>query len=242
MFIILPSVSQKNYTSKNQGFNTLKRAFSRLIFFNTYCLTFLESWPLNPPVCQNERKFYIDPQTRFYLSMIYQFKITSIEKPDFSLTVDLDGKHTFADFHECIQQACRYSPDQLASFFLAGKNWGKQIEITQLDMGFAGLASKIMSKTHLEDLLYSEQQRLLYVFDFFYDRSFYIELTHISMGKNLFEPTVTSYEGDAPAQILEEDLQEQGTEILQQEDRLDYGDLDDYTEIFGEMEDLTEGL
>lgn len=62
------------------------------------------------------------------------------------------------------------------------------------------------------------------------------------MGKNLLEPSVTSVQGDAPVQTLEEDLQEQEYETPRMTERYDYGDLDDYTEIFGEMEDLTEGI
>lgn len=175
--------------------------------------------------------------------MVYKFNITAIEKADFSLQIGLNGTNTFADFHNCIQKACNYKPDQLASFFLAGKKYGKQIEITSLDFGINNQSKYVMSKTHIEDLLKSIQQRLLYVFDFFNDRSFYIELTQISMGKNLLEPSVTSINGDAPVQILEEEeSQEQGYKVLYQEDKYDYGDLDDYTEIFGEIEDLTEGL
>ncbi len=99
-----------------------------------------------------------------------------------------------------------------------------------------------MGKTKLHNILSDKGQRLLYVFDFFNDRSFYIELTKIYMEKHLQENKVTQNEGDAPAQVLEEELQGQGLEILNQENRYrDYGDLDDYTEIFGEMEDLIEG-
>ena len=174
--------------------------------------------------------------------MEYQFKLTSTERDNFALLLNIDGKHTFADFHRCIQKACHYSPDQLASFFLAGKNWGKQIEITSLDTGTTEFSKHIMGKTPIKDLMNNVQQCLLYVFDLFLDRSFYVELTQINMGKNLLEPSVTALNGDAPAQTLEEDIQENGYEVLYQEDKYDYGDLDDYTEIFGEMEDFTEGL
>lgn len=62
------------------------------------------------------------------------------------------------------------------------------------------------------------------------------------MKKNLQEKQVTHRLGDAPAQVLEEELQDQGLNVLDQENQYqDYGDLDDYTEIFGEMEDLIEG-
>ena len=174
--------------------------------------------------------------------MVYQFKITSIEKPDFVRVVEMDGQRNFADFHNLIQESCQYSSDQLASFFIAGDKWGKQTEITFLDYGVNWTQTKIMGKTKLCDILCDTEQRLLYIFDFFNDRSFYIELTEIYMEKNLQENKLTFQYGDAPAQILEEELQDQVTSQLDLDNRYhDYGDLDDYTEIFGEMEDLFEG-
>lgn len=173
--------------------------------------------------------------------MVYLGHITSKEKPGFYLHIVLDAEHTFADFHASIQKACGYSPNQMASFFLPGHSPGKQIEVTELDSGFSAFPRYIMGKTQLKTLLKSKQERLLYVFDFFQDRSFDIELTQIFMEKNLIEPSITSMNGDAPAQILEEEVQEQDVESSTDEERYDYGDLDDYTEIFGEMEDLLEG-
>lgn len=174
--------------------------------------------------------------------MVYQFKILSTEIPDFILVVEADGRHTFADLHICIQKACGFNPDQLASFFIAGPKCGRQIEITQLDMGFTGLYKYFMEKTPIEKLLDRENQKLLYVFDFFMDRLFFIELTSIFMGRNLSEPSVTYQKGNAPSQLQEEKLLEQEIEAKIDEECLDYGDLDDYTEIFGEMEDLEGGL
>ena len=111
-----------------------------------------------------------------------------------------------------------------------------------MNQGLAGFPKYTMGKTQLKNLLSTKQERLLYVFDFFQDRSFDIELTQIFMEKNLVEPSITSMSGDAPAQILEEELQEEGIQSFHvAEDLYDYGDLDDYTEIFGEMEDLLEG-
>jgi hypothetical protein len=175
--------------------------------------------------------------------MVYLSHITCMEKPDFCLQIIVDAKHTFADFHAAIQEACGYSPYQVASFFfLPGISPSRQIEISQIDTGFPGFPKYIMGKTQLKSLLTSEQERLLYVFDFFQDRSFDIELTQIFMEKNLLKPSITSMTGDAPAQTLEEELQEEGSESFNAvEERYDYGDLDDYTEIFGEMEDLLEG-
>lgn len=174
--------------------------------------------------------------------MVYQFKIFSTEMPDFILVVEADGRHTFADLHICIQKACGFNPDQLASFFIAGPKCGRQIEITQLDLGFIGQNNYIMERTPIEKLLDHKNQKLLYVFDFFMDRLFFVELTSIFMGKNLSEPSVAYQNGNAPSQLKEDELLGQENEVKNEEECLDYGDLDDYTEIFGEMEDLTGGL
>lgn len=175
--------------------------------------------------------------------MVYLSHITCMEKPDFCLQIVLDAKHTFADFHSAIQKACGYGPNQVASFFFQpGTSPAKQIEIPQMNRGLAGFPKYTMGKTQLKNLLSTKQERLLYVFDFFQDRSFDIELTQIFMEKNLLEPSITSMSGDAPAQILEEELQEEGIQSFHAKEGLsDYGDLDDYTEIFGEMEDLLGG-
>ncbi len=175
--------------------------------------------------------------------MVYLFHISSVEKPDFSIEMALNSRHTFADFNRCIQEACGYSQDQLASFFIQGKSTGKPIEITQLDLGPIGIpTAHVMNKTLLCQFLHKETQRLLYVFDFFQDRSFYIELIQISMDKNLMEPSITSQKGKAPSQLLDEELQEEELSSQPFEERYDYGDLDDYNEIYGEMENLKEGL
>ena len=177
--------------------------------------------------------------------MVYLFHISSAEKPDFSLEVALNSRHTFADFSHCIQEVCEYSQDQLAAFFIQGKSPGKPIEISQLDLGPIGIpTAHVMRKTLLCQFLYKETQRLLYVFDFFQDRSFYIELIQISMDKNLMEPSVTTQKGKAPSQLLDEELHEEELSAQAQppEERSDYGDLDDYNEIYGEMENLMEGL
>ncbi|MGQ8336537.1 IS1096 element passenger TnpR family protein [Sunxiuqinia sp. A32] len=168
--------------------------------------------------------------------------MTSIENPDFLRSIEIDSQNTFADLHRCIQETCGYEPDQMASFFVPGEKHGSQLEITLLDLGFSGMQSRIMGKTTLNEFITDVNQRLLYVFDFFNDRSFYIELTQISMEKHLQETKVTLKKGEAPAQVIEQEMHDQG--IRTQNNGVvyqDYGDLDDYNEIFGEMEDLVEG-
>ena len=171
--------------------------------------------------------------------MIYHFKIISQESKSFILEVEMDGGHTFFDLHCLIQKSAGFESHQLASFFLSDDSRMKTKEISMLDTGFDEGVYFIMQKTKLSDLLRSRDQKLIYTFDFFYDRSFFLELTEIIMEKNLKEPLVTRKHGDAPAQVLGEETDEYVAAKLQEEEVfMDFGILDDYNELFGEMEDF----
>lgn len=170
--------------------------------------------------------------------MIFKFQIVSQESQNFLLEVALDEKHSFFDFHSIIQKSVGFESHQLASFFVSDKRWKKLVEISMLDLGINGAAFFIMQKTKLSDLLQEEGQKLIYTFDFLNDRSFLIELTGIIMEKNLNEPLVTLKQGDAPVQVLGEEVSVDEQTELQEEVYMDFGELDDYTEIFGEMDDF----
>jgi hypothetical protein len=61
------------------------------------------------------------------------------------------------------------------------------------------------------------------------------------MEKNLNDPLVTLKLGDTPVQVLGEDVDVLDQESLDLQDEKVYmlfGELEDYTEIFGEMEDF----
>jgi hypothetical protein len=171
--------------------------------------------------------------------MIYHFKITSPESKNFHMEVELGEKDSFFDFHTLIQKSIGFESHQLASFFISDGGWKKIKEISMLDTGINGGVYFIMQKTKLEVLVRLEGQKLLYTFDFFNDRSLYIELTGIIMEKNLKEPLVTLKQGDAPVQVLgEEPDQPEAAKLQEEEVFMDFGVVDDYNELFGEMEDF----
>ncbi len=173
--------------------------------------------------------------------MIFHFQILSQEFKNFQLDVELSEKHTFFDFHSIIQKSLGYESHQLASFFISDKKWLKEKEISLLDLGINGAAYFIMQKTKLTNLIHTKGQKLIYTFDFLNDRSLLIELTDIIMEKNLNEPTVALKQGDTPRQVLGEDVDVIDQETLDLNDEKSYmlfGELEDYTEIFGEMEDF----
>ena len=108
-----------------------------------------------------------------------------------------------------------------------------------LDMGINGAAFFIMQKTKLSQLIKSINNKLIYTFDFLNDRSLFIELTSIIMEKSLSEPFVTLKQGDTPVQVFSEEVETHEPEVVVEEEVfMDFGILEDYTEIFGEMDDF----
>lgn len=171
--------------------------------------------------------------------MVYSFKLKSQEAKNFLLAIDIDGKHTFYDFHKTIQENTDFQSHQLASFFISDGNWKKKNEISLLDSGINVYPHFTMYKTRISDLIHEQTKFILYTYDLFNDRSFNLELTEIFMERNLNEPQVTLKKGEAPVQILEEETKDEETFIVEEDETLhDFGILEDYTEIFGEMEDF----
>ncbi|MCG8582344.1 MAG: plasmid pRiA4b ORF-3 family protein [Bacteroidales bacterium] len=159
--------------------------------------------------------------------MIIYLRILSHEAEDFVKEVAIDDTLTFADLHNCIQSTLAYDATQMASFFTTDSQWNKEIEITLFDMAESGSESlKVMQETLISDFLFEEGQRLLYVYDFFSERAFFMEVIKIADGK-LEKPNCYRNEGKAPEQIMIGDLSEdiKNTSYDEFEDEFD-GSLD----------------
>jgi hypothetical protein len=106
--------------------------------------------------------------------MVYKFVVLSDEDESFVREFEFLDTHTLFDFHTQIQDELEFDKSQLASFFLATDNWEKEEEFTLFDMG---TGSSTMEDAIFEDVIFRKNQKLLYVFDFFNDRAFFIEYT-----------------------------------------------------------------
>jgi hypothetical protein len=169
--------------------------------------------------------------------MICVFEISSSEAPDFKRLIQISPENTFEDLHLVIQDASNFDHSQLASFFITDDHWRKQIEISSLDLGAKENVILSMRKTKLNEHMFRAGQKLVYVFDFFNDRFFYLELKDILMKTDLKEPFVAYEKGNAPAQFLINDYDSPEVELLDRnEPNQSFGDLEDYYEIFGEMD------
>ena len=169
--------------------------------------------------------------------MVCVFEISSIENSEFKRLIQIISGDTFEDLHRIIQNTSNFDQSQLASFFLTDDNWKKQIEISLLDSDKSNKRVISMRKTILDEYISEIGQKSVYVFDFFNERYFYVELKEKLMKTDLKEPFVAYEKGNAPSQFLINDLENPEVETIDQDESYkSFGDLEDYYEIFGEMD------
>ena len=107
--------------------------------------------------------------------MVYKFRIISDEEKDFARELLIHKNSTFLDFHHCLQDDLGYDPKQLASFFITNSSWEKKTQITLIDMmDDENEDVTTMDQAKIGDYVTKVGGRMLYVFDFFSERSFFI--------------------------------------------------------------------
>lgn len=137
--------------------------------------------------------------------MIYRINFMSEEADNFKLTLEASSEATFLDLHKAILSAVGYPDDQMTSFFMCNAQWEKEQEVTLVEMGDTfDYDNMTMEDTHLDELLYEQKQRLLYVFDPMFERSFFGSLAKIEPG-DMDGVRLIELKGEAPKQLQTED-------------------------------------
>lgn len=169
--------------------------------------------------------------------MIYKFRIVSDEVANFKLEILIDSDDTFLRLRNAILDAVGYTKDQMDSFFICEDDWSKEKEITLADMGTESDQDLwIMENTPLSELIEEEGQKLIYVFDYLTERSFFMEMKEMITGKQLLDPLCQRKEGKAPEQFIDVDEYKPAqASALEDIDEEFYGS-DEYNE--DEIEDL----
>lgn len=137
--------------------------------------------------------------------MVYRFKLVSDEVSNFSREIEIDSDNTFLQLRNAILESVNFTKDELDSFFLCNDEWEREDEITLEDMGNSAADQDIwlMESTPLSELIEDEGQKLSFVFDYFTERSFFLELKEIIPSRHLVEPICTMKLGKAPAQTVD---------------------------------------
>lgn len=174
--------------------------------------------------------------------MVYRFKLVSDEVSNFSREIEADSENTFLQLRNAILDSVDFTKDELDSFFLCDEDWNKQDEITLEDMGDSSSDRDIwlMDETPLGELLEEEGQRLIFVFEYMTERSFFMELKEIMPSRHLSEPVCTLKRGKGPHQTVNLEEFEKKLDLNAQEKMIDY-DLDIYPTDEYNPEELEDG-
>lgn len=145
--------------------------------------------------------------------MIFKYRLLSDEVEDFVRDIEIPFDATLLDFHKCILSALEYNPCENASFFESDSEWEKLREYTLFDMGSDGVdidedddieAPVPMKGVKLGQATPNKFDRLIYVFDMFNERGFYVELlSAAALEEGVQYPRVVSASGDVPPQICD---------------------------------------
>lgn len=111
--------------------------------------------------------------------MVFRFRMLSDENDHFVRDYEVLYDTTLLAFHQFILQSLEYE-ECMASFFTADDRWEKQREFTLMDMGDdAEHGPETMENVVLGQIIHRLRDRLIYLFDLFGDRAYYLELTGV---------------------------------------------------------------
>ena len=140
--------------------------------------------------------------------MVLKFRLISNEQDDFVRDFEILAEQTFFDLHMAIQGNLHFDKSQIASFFICNQDWEKEQEITLFELTEEESASVItMENARIIDHMLEEHDKMVYVFDVFNERMFFIELADKHSKDTSNEYPICSFEkGQPPQQLLMDKL------------------------------------
>ncbi|MCH2490939.1 MAG: plasmid pRiA4b ORF-3 family protein [Flavobacteriales bacterium] len=166
--------------------------------------------------------------------MIYRFRVILDTHEDVFRDIEIDASMTMEDFHNAITQAFGFAGQEMASFYVSNEAWEQGEEIALFDMSEDESQVRVMNETILEDTVWEQQTRLIYIYDFLNMWTFLVELAEITEPEDgRIYPNLMFAHGQIPDEAPEKDFiieSEEGAEELEDEDydldAEDYDNLD----------------
>ena len=164
--------------------------------------------------------------------MVYKIRVILNSEEDVIRDIAIDSFSNLEDLHNAITNSFGFTGDQMASFYRSDETWVQGEEHPLFDMG-EGADRKIqMRDIVLEEIFQKDNDKMLYVYDFFNMWSFYVELIQSDFDHNNAElPGLLFSLGIVPnvapeIQFESEDLSE---------DDLKEDDFDEFEDDFGDF-------
>lgn len=148
------------------------------------------------------------------MSMVFKFRMLSDENENFVRDYEVLYDMTLLDFHDFICNELEYDIDNFCSFFSSNEQWEKLQEYTLVDMGDddGGIIAIEMKDVILGQIIRQKRDRLIFMFDIFADRSYFLELSEAKeVEEGVSYPQVVLAEGDPVDQFDAESLIDEDT-------------------------------
>ncbi|MFI3278662.1 MAG: hypothetical protein SNH28_07795 [Rikenellaceae bacterium] len=120
--------------------------------------------------------------------VIFKFRMLSDENDHFVRDYEVPSACTLLDLHNFLIETLDYE-QCISSFYTADDKWERLAEFTTVDMGAGDeLPTQAMEDVKLNDILTHMHDRLIYLFDLFGNRAYYIELVDAYDSKEITAP------------------------------------------------------
>ena len=166
--------------------------------------------------------------------MIYRFRVILDTEEDIFRDIEIHQDATLEDFHNSITQSFGFDGLEMASFFTSDDEWRQDEEIALFDMGESANPLRVMSETKIDEVVSTEQTRLIYVYDFLSLWTFFVELADVAeVVEGTTYPNLMYVHGQIPDQAPP-------TDFSGEEDDADEDEFDEYDDDYdvGDYEGL----
>jgi hypothetical protein len=111
--------------------------------------------------------------------MIYRFRVILNTSDDVFRDIEIEAHASMEDFHNAITQAFGFAGQEMASFYISNDEWVQGEEIALFDMSEGPDKIRTMEDTVLEDAVWKDQTKMIYIYDFLNMWTFLVELAEI---------------------------------------------------------------
>jgi len=119
--------------------------------------------------------------------MVYKIRVILNSGDDAIRDIAIDAAANLEDLHNAITNAFGFGGDQMASFYRSDETWVQGEEHPLFDMSEGHLRKVPMRHIILDQVLVKENDKMIYVYDFFNMWSFYVELISADFDHNNIE-------------------------------------------------------
>lgn len=137
------------------------------------------------------------------MPVVYRFKVMFEDHEDVVRDIEITNLQTFEDFHNIIQSSIGFDASKPASFFICTDHWIKEQEIVlEARKDKAGNDLPLMKDSLIKDHINDPHQKMMYLFDYEANWSFFVELSKIipAADEKRLYPVCVKSAGDAPKQ------------------------------------------